>query len=154
MIAIDSSVAVAAFGDWHRLNESARAVLDEDAVLPAHALLETYSVLTGFPPPHRAAPDLVDTWLDHSFPTILQPPPAQEQRALVRRLAATGHIGGAVYDAVVALTAKLTGAVLVTADIRAARTYDLVGVEWRRLRYNGQSARRLSPGHASGWPPR
>ncbi len=49
MIAVDSSVAVAAFGDWHRLNDTARAVLDEDAVLPAHALLETYSVLTGFP---------------------------------------------------------------------------------------------------------
>ena len=140
MIAIDSSVAVAAFGDWHRLNESARAVLDEDAVLPAHALLETYSVLTGFPPPHRAAPDLVDTWLDHSFPTILQPPPAQEQRALVRRLAATGHIGGAVYDAVVALTAKLGGAVLVTADIRAARIYDLVGVAWRALGSTGNPA--------------
>jgi predicted nucleic acid-binding protein len=51
----------------------------------------------------------------------------------VRRLAATGHIGGAVYDAVVALTAKLGGAVLVTADIRAARIYDLVGVQWREL---------------------
>lgn len=59
MTAVDSSVAVAAFGEWHVLNEPARAVLDEGAALPAHALLETYSVLTGFPPPHRAAPELV-----------------------------------------------------------------------------------------------
>ncbi|CAN5262601.1 type II toxin-antitoxin system VapC family toxin [soil metagenome] len=133
MIAVDTSVAIAAFGDWHRLNESARAVLDEGAALPAHAMLETYSVLTGFPPPHRAAPDLVDTWLDDRFPAILPPPPPQEQRALVRRLASTGRIRGAVYDALVALTARLAGAVLVTADARAAVTYDLIGVELRRL---------------------
>jgi hypothetical protein len=48
-------------------------VLDTGAALPAHALLETYSVLTGFPPPHRAAPDLVGEWLDDRFPMILSP---------------------------------------------------------------------------------
>lgn len=133
MIAVDSSVAIAAFGDWHRLNEPARAVLDEGAALPAHAMLETYSVLTGFPPPHRAAPDLVDTWLDDRFPTVLEPPPADEQRALVRKLAAAGRIGGVAYDALVGLTAKLAGAVLVTADARAAGTYELIGAEVRYL---------------------
>ena len=35
MIAVDTSVAVAAFGEWHRLNAPARAVLDEGAALPA-----------------------------------------------------------------------------------------------------------------------
>ena len=53
MIAVDTSVAVAAFGEWHELNARAVEVLDQGAALPAHALLETYSVLTGFPPPHR-----------------------------------------------------------------------------------------------------
>lgn len=99
MIAVDTSVAVAAFGEWHRLNEPACDVLDAGAALPAHALLETYSVLTGFPPPHRASPALVDAWLDDRFPTILAPPAAEEQRTLVRRLAAAGRGGGAVYDA-------------------------------------------------------
>lgn len=51
----------------------------------------------------------------------------------MRTLASAGRIGGAVYDALVALTARLAGAVLVTADARAAATYDLVGVELRRL---------------------
>jgi predicted nucleic acid-binding protein len=133
VIAVDTSVAVAAFGDWHRLNSSARAVLDVGAALPAHALLETYSVLTGFPPPHRAAPALVDAWLDDRFPEILPPPPREEQRALVRTLASAGRRGGAVYDALVALTARLAGAVLVTADARAAGNYGLVGVEVRHL---------------------
>jgi predicted nucleic acid-binding protein len=133
VIAVDASVAVAAFGDWHRRNREACAVLDEGAALPAHALLETYSVLTGFPPPHRAAPELVDTWLDDRFATILAPPPPLEQRALVRRLAASGRTGGAVYDALVALTARLAGAILVTADDRATPVYELVGVDLRPL---------------------
>ena len=133
MIAVDTSVAVAAFGDWHRLNDSARRVLDGGAALPVHAMLETYSVLTGFPPPHRASPDLVDIWLENRFTTILPAPAAEEQRNLVRELASSGRIGGAVYDALVALTAKLAGAVLMTADARAAETYGVVGVELRRL---------------------
>ncbi|MGH8776845.1 MAG: PIN domain-containing protein [Jiangellaceae bacterium] len=133
MIAVDSSVAIAAFGDWHRLNDPARAVLDEGAALPAHALLETYSVLTGFPPPHRAAPDLVTTWLDDRFDHVLPPPTSAEHRTLVRTLASAGRIGGVTYDALVGLTAKVAGAVLVSADSRALAAYELVGVEVRYL---------------------
>lgn len=133
MIAVDSSVAIAAFGDWHELNAAARAVLDAGVALPVHALLETYSVLTGFPPPHRAAPDLVMTWLDDRFPRILPPPPAREQRDLLRTLAAAGRTGGAVYDGLVGLTARRAGATLVTADARAAAVYELTEVEIRFL---------------------
>jgi predicted nucleic acid-binding protein len=133
MIAVDSSVAIAGFGDWHELNERACAILDEGVAIPVHAMLETYSVLTGFPPPHRAAPRLVDSWLDDRFPVILPPPGVDEQRDLVRRLAEAGRMGGAVYDALVALTARIAGAVLVTADARAVAVYELVGVEIRHL---------------------
>ena len=133
MIAVDSSVAIAAFGDWHELNEPACAVLDRGASLPVHALLETYSVLTGFPPPHRAAPALVDRWLGDRFTAILAAPGTEEQRELLRTLARAGRTGGAVYDALVALTAKLAGAVLITADRRALATYELVGVDVRHL---------------------
>jgi predicted nucleic acid-binding protein len=133
MIAVDSSVAVAGFGEWHALNEAARGVLDEGAALPAHAMLETYSVLTGFPPPHRAPAGLVDEWLDGRFSTILASPPPEEQREAVRQLAAAGRSGAAVYDALVALTAKMAGAVLVTADSRAAPVYELMGVDIRNL---------------------
>ena len=133
MIAVDSSVAIAAFGEWHELNEDARSVLEEGASIPAHALLETYSVLTRFPPPHRAAPDVVDSWMDDRFPEILPSPGADEQRDLLRSLTEAGRIGGAVYDALVALTAKRAGATLVTADTRAIPIYELVGVETRVL---------------------
>lgn len=135
MIAVDSSVAVAAFGEWHRLNPAACEVFDDGAALPAHALLETYSVLTGFPPPHRAAPDLVDAWLDDRVSDVLAPPSPSQQRSLVTALAAAGRIGGAVYDGLVGLTAHLAGAELITADARAVATYELVGVPLRLLRH-------------------
>ena len=133
MIAIDSSVAIAAFGEWHELNDAAAKLVEEGAAIPAHALLETYSVLTGFPPPHRAPAEIVGSWLEECFPRMLPPPSAEQQRDLVRRLARAGRIGGAVYDALVALTAKIAGATLVTADRRAIPVYEIVGVEVRPL---------------------
>ena len=133
MIAVDTSVAVAAFGEWHELNQLAIDVLDQGAALPAHALLETYSVLTGFPPPHRAPPSVVITWLEGRFETILPSPGIDEQRDLVRRLTVLGRTGGAVYDALVGLTAQLAGATLVTADRRAVPIYEALGVSYRRL---------------------
>jgi predicted nucleic acid-binding protein len=133
MIAVDMSVAVAAFGEWHELNARAMGILDQGAVLPAHALLETYSVLTGFPPPHRAPPDVVITWLEGRFEAILPSPGVDEQRALVRRLTDLGRTGGAVYDALVGLTARLAGATLVTADRRAVPIYEALGVSYERI---------------------
>jgi len=133
VIAIDSSVAIAAFGEWHELNDAASRIVDEGAVIPAHALLETYSVLTGFPPPHRASAEIVDAWLQDRCPRVLPPPSAEEHRDLVRLLARSGRIGGAAYDALVALTAKGAGATLATADRRAIPVYELVGVELRLL---------------------
>jgi predicted nucleic acid-binding protein len=131
MIAVDSSIAIAGFGEWHELNEPACEILDRGPSLPAHALLETYSVLTGFPPPYRVPAALVVEWLDDRLVTILPAPPVEEQRALIRSLAREGRIGGAVYDALVGLTAKIAGATLITADRRAHATYELVGVEVR-----------------------
>jgi predicted nucleic acid-binding protein len=133
MRAVDTSVAVAAFGEWHVLNEPALRVLDQGTAIPVHALLETYSVLTAFPPPHRAAPHLVATWLEERFADVLPPPTVADHRALVGTLAAAGRIGGAVYDALVALTAKTAGAFLVAADRRALAVYDLVGVQRQLL---------------------
>lgn len=134
MRAVDTSVAVAAFGEWHLLNEQARALLDDGAALPVHALLETYSLLTGFPPPYRASPQLVDEWLEHRFGEILPSPPPEDQRALVTKLASASRHGGSIYDGVIALTVQHAGGVLITADERAAAIYDLVGVEWEYLK--------------------
>jgi len=133
MIAVDTSVAVAAFGEWHELNERAVAVLDTGAALPAHALLETYSVLTGFPPPHRAPAEVVAAWLEDRFEAVLPSPDVSDQRDLVRRLARLGRTGGAVYDAIIGLTALRAGATLLTADRRAVPVYEALGVPFELL---------------------
>lgn len=137
MRAVDTSVAIAGFGPWHRHHEAARDVLDEGVALPAHALLETWAVLTGFPPPHRAPTDVVAAWLDGRFARVLEPPSVEEHRDLVRRMTHAERPGGAAYDALVGLTAARAGVVLVTLDRRAADVYDLVEVEYRLLPADG-----------------
>jgi hypothetical protein len=73
------------------------------------------------------------TGIDSRFPSVLAPPGPSEQRELIRVMARDGRARGAIYDALVGLTAKLHGAALVTADRRAAQTYELIGVEVRWL---------------------
>lgn len=41
-----------------------------------------------------------------------------------------GITGGAIYDALVGEAARVHGARLLTRDLRARRTYDLLGVEY------------------------
>ena len=133
MIAADTSVAVAAFASWHESHERARAALRDGAVLVAHCALETYSVLTRLPTPHRAPRGLVPEFLASQFSDPYLVMPARDQRRLPGRLVELGIDGGAVYDALVALTAANAGATLVSLDERAASTYERCGVGVRLL---------------------
>ena len=129
MIAVDSSIAIAAYSTWHTAHHAADEALTADAGIPAHALLETYAGLTGFPAPYRTPAREVARWLGERCATILAPPTMDAHRDLAATLAHTGVIGGAAYDALIALTAKLAGAPLVSLDRRAMATYRLVGAE-------------------------
>jgi predicted nucleic acid-binding protein len=132
-VAADTSVLVAAFASWHERHEAARAALDEGALLVAQCALETYSVLTRLPAPHRVGPHVVAAFLRMRFSgnPLLLPPAAH--RTLVSRLAEAGVAGGAVYDALVALTAARHGATLLTLDARAEPTYARVGAAFRQV---------------------
>ena len=73
---------------------------------------------------------LADTSM--SVPAIIENHPAHDavsawlsERPSVARL---GIAGGAVYDALTAVTADVDGRVLITRDLRAAATYPLVNV--------------------------
>jgi len=129
MTAIDSSVCIPALVSWHAAHERCR-VLAAGASIPAHALLESYSVLTRLPAPHRlergAAAELLDGWF---APAAVLTAPAGVQRSLVTELAAAGVDGGASYDGLIAATARAHGEVLITRDARAARTYEALGVD-------------------------
>ena len=125
---------VAAFGRWHESHAAARDALTADPpVLIAPVAVETFSVLTRLPPPHRAPPRLVLDFLDAHFedpPVALAGPRVRE---LLDEAEASGIVGGAVYDALIAVTSRETGAALVSLDQRAARVYRALGVEHRLL---------------------
>lgn len=101
--------------------------------LIAHVAVETYSVLTRLPAAQRVPGALARAYLRARFeaPLVGLAPDACEA---VLDLAARGGIeGGAIYDAVVGITAERAGATLLTLDRRATPTYDKVGVAYRLL---------------------
>ena len=129
MIAADTSVAVAAFASWHEAHAPARAAIRGGAALIAQCALETYSVLTRLPTPHRASGPLVQRFLEAQFRVPLIVMPARDQRRLTARLVELGIEKRAVYDGLVALTAAGAGATLISVDRRAATTYQRCGVD-------------------------
>ncbi len=133
MIAVDTSVVVAAFASWHEGNPSAAAVLARRPRVPAHVLIESYSVLTRLPPPHRAPAGLVATFLSERFTEAPLALPPREHQHLIRQAAAEGISGGAIHDALIAATVLRARARLVTRDRRAAVTYERFGIEYEIL---------------------
>lgn len=135
MLAADTSVVVPALAHWHEDHETAFAFLDAtpDVVLISHVAVETFSVLTRMRPPKRARPQHVAQALRETFagpPATLSPDAYLD---LLDRAAARGVQGGAIYDALVAATARAVGVELVSLDRRAAATYAAVGVPYRLL---------------------
>jgi len=99
--------------------------------VPAHVLAESFSVLTRLPAPHRLGGDVAGRLLARRFgPGDVLPASAALQRTAVAHLAGLGIEGGAVYDGLVGLTAKQHGQRLITRDRRAARTYELLEVDF------------------------
>lgn len=124
----DTSVVVAGFASWHEKHEVARRSLDEGPRLVEHCALETYSVLTRLPPPHRATGSVVRDFLAARFQRPFLRMSAVSHRRFLLALADHGVAGGAVYDALIAATAAEVGAELVTCDRRAQVTYERYGV--------------------------
>ena len=134
MIVTDTSVAVAAALPWHEAHAAARAELvrPKTAIL-AQVAIETYSVLTRLPPPQRVPPALARDYLAETFvlpPITLSP---AGHGTLLQLAAEERIVGGAVYDALVAATAREAGATLVSLDRRAVTTYQRLGVDFRLL---------------------
>ena len=108
--ALDSSCTVAAVCTWHEHHRAAAAEIErrlargERLAIAAHAVVETYAVLTRLPAPHRLAP--ADAWalvkanfVTHATVAALT---AAGHTTLLDRLAAMGVGGGRTYDAVIA----------------------------------------------------
>lgn len=133
MRAADISFVVAAFASWHEHHEAARRVLDGGVHLIERCALETYSVLTGLPPPHRSPGTVVRDFIRTRFPEPFLRLSAQHYKDFVLGLPEHDIAGGAAYDALVAATAAGCRAELVTCDRRAAAIYENYGVQTRFL---------------------
>jgi predicted nucleic acid-binding protein len=132
VIVVDTSVAIPAALPGHVHHAIARSSLPRDmSRLIAHVAIETYSVLTRLPPPRRFDPAVALAYLREGF----QLPPAALAAVgyeTLLELASTKDItGGAMYDAIVGMTANELGATLLTLDRRAIKTYELLGVDYR-----------------------
>ena len=129
---VDTSVLVAGLQRWHPMHVAAFEVLRRaDLRVGGHVLAETYSTLTGgVARPRLPAADVALALARFGEPLILS---AAGYVALLRRLAERGSVGGAIYDAVVGATAREANAHLVSLDRRAARTYEVVGVDYELI---------------------
>jgi predicted nucleic acid-binding protein len=113
--ALDSNCMVAAVCSWHERHRAAAGEIErrldrgEILAVAAHALTETYAVLTRLPAPHRLAP--ADAWalVEANFITeaTVVTLEAAAYTGLLGRLASDGIGGGRVYDAVIGECASL-----------------------------------------------
>lgn len=133
MIAVDSSVLVAAYATWHESHSQAADAVRRGPALIAHAALEAYSVLTRLPERVRAPAELVRQYLEANFGAVWVGLSGQQQRTLLLRLPALGIAGGSVYDALIAATAAVHEAKLLSLDARAAVVYERLGTAYELL---------------------
>ncbi len=133
MIAVDSSVLVAAYATWHESHSQAADAVRRGPALIAHAALEAYSVLTRLPERVRAPADLVRQYLEANFGAVWVGLSGEQQRTLLLRLPALGIAGGSVYDALIAATAAVHEAKLLSLDARAAVVYERLGTAYELL---------------------
>jgi predicted nucleic acid-binding protein len=128
LIAVDTSVVIAAFASWHESHPVAATLVADGPALPAPCALEAYAVLTRMPPPHRSGMAIVRDFLRQAFPAEHLVLSGEVSDRVVERLVDAGISGGASYDAVIAMIARGHGCELATLDARASSTYERIGV--------------------------
>lgn len=127
---VDTSVAVPAVLASHVAHQVVNRWIGHRVLhLPAHALIETYSVLTRLPGGARLLPSDAAQLIGERFgpPVMLD---AESTSNLIDELAKANIAGGAVYDALIAITVLKAGGTLATRDARAAATYRLLNVNY------------------------
>jgi predicted nucleic acid-binding protein len=136
--ALDTSCIVAVLCSWHeRHGDAVHAVterLRSGAVLfvPAHALVETYAVLTRLPAPHRVSPEVALRLLRENFGVgaRIATLSAAGHWATLEAAAAAGVIGGGAYDALVAAAARNAAATtLLTLNLRHLARFGRAGFD-------------------------
>ncbi len=132
-VLLDTSAAIAYLDVEDPASDRVRRALAGRSLgLAGHAEFETFSVLTRIPPPKRLTARAVSRLLESNFPATRHLG-AGAAAALRAELASVSVDGGAVFDGLVAATAREHGLTLVTRDRRAERTYLALGVTYLML---------------------
>ncbi len=127
MIVPDSSVLIAAFASYHAAHERALDAVGDAPGLIVHVAFETSSVLSRMPEGQRMEASFVLDALEREFPEPWLALDADAQRSCLHRAVDAGLRGGALYDALIAATARAHDATLLSADRRAREAYEAVG---------------------------
>jgi predicted nucleic acid-binding protein len=131
--AADSSITIAALLADHPAHETAGEALAACRATIAHVAVETYSVLTRLPAPHRVDAPTAATVLKARMPATCVTLDASECAKAPARLAASGVSAGATYDGLIALVALEHDLEIFTSDKRAERTYRALDVRYELL---------------------
>jgi len=126
----DTSIVVPALLAWHDGHARAAAALKGVRCLPAHALAESFSVLSRLPAPNGLRPSQAQILLDRAFPDEPLTLSPSGHYGVILRLAKAEVGGGRAYDAIIGATAAEADVLLLTADRRAMSTYGLVGAKF------------------------
>lgn len=124
---------IAALSAWHERHDDAARALDAVTALPAHVLLEAYSVLTRLPAGLAVPASAAGGVLARRFDAPPLGLDDAQRRSVLTRLADAGVAGGSAYDGLVALEASAHDQVLLTLDDRAHTTYRRLGVSFESI---------------------
>jgi predicted nucleic acid-binding protein len=126
-IALDSSYLIALLCEWHdhhpQTVRSYQRYLDQNAqiIIPGHALLECYSVLTRMPVPYRLPTDTAMQLIEENFAggATIVGTKAGAFWGMLKNLARNRVGGGQVYDALIfSCAAEAGAAVLLTWNMK------------------------------------
>lgn len=101
--------------------------------LPAHVMLETYSVLTRLPAGLAVPPSTATDVLGSRFGDGVLRLDEADRAGVLETLAAARVSGGAAYDGLVALEARAHEQRLLSLDLRAQETYHRLGVAFQAI---------------------
>ena len=111
MIAVDSSVVIAALLSWHEFHQRAaraleNAIAGQRLLIPFAVLVESYSVMTRLPSPHRLRPEIARELLHGSFADVrVVGLSSRKAWKFLEDCVSSATSGGRVYDAVIASAA-------------------------------------------------
>ncbi len=132
-VTADTSVVVPALADWHEHHAIARKAVRAVRRLPAHVVLESFSVLTRLPHGLALSTMTAAQLLSSGFPGSPLTLDAAGYARLPGLIAKAGLRGAQVYDALIAVTSAVSDFRLLTLDARAWPTYQAVGVQFHML---------------------